>query len=696
MKKSIDHTNEIASLREVLTPLDNQCPLPGALEANRVLQNATTPRRSYAPYLRRGLALAAAMAVVITTVVLVDRLNFFTEPDLDMPLGPTTIATGEQTNGPNTLVPSDPSALTTTAAEKKADFGTSYAELQKAFLQMQEERRGRYAYDYDMTVEEARTEPAAEFAVPNDAAAPPAEPGQIFDRVLYSASTVKLAETTNTQVQGVDEADILKNDGEYLYYLQGNKLRIMKAQPALEVLSTLTIPSYRQDTQIYLIGDRMALVYSEYPPGGDPASSVQVYNIKDRGNPQLVKSFSQPGSLLSSRMINGRVYLISLQWANLDFVARNGVIAPEDILPVVYNNGRARTLPADCIAIMPETQEPSYLMVSSLDVNSNRSESESAAILGAGNQMYCSRTALFVACQQWQGMDGLMRTWGAPAKTLIYKFDLLSDGKIKAAGSGEAPGAPLNQFSMDEYKGYFRIATTGNRNTDGQTINFITILDSNLKQVGAVEDIAPGERIQSARFLGGKGYIVTFRQTDPLFVIDLENPRAPKILGELKIPGFSAYLHPWDATHLIGIGPGGDDRGTDGSTKVSLFDISDPARPREIDKAVIPNTWCDIQQNHKILTVCAERGLLGLPLSGSNGQAAFYTFQVEGDQVNRSWTLDPAKSSNAREISPYYGYYEPGYTMRGTFIDGTWYVLGAQGVAAYAMESGKAAGTVLF
>jgi len=503
---------------------------------------------------------------------------------------------------------------------------------------------------------------------------------------------------TNTQVRGVDEADVLKNDGGHLYYIQHGRLYIVRLLPDMKILSSLSIPNYRQNAELYLQGDRMALVYSEYPPGGDPAASVQVYDIADRERPLLIKSFSQPGSLLSSRMIDGRVYLLSTQWANLNFTLRGGGIVPEDILPVVYEDSQPRMLPAGCIAVLPEAEEPSYLQVSSLDILSNQSQSESAAILGAGSQVYCSTSALFVAFQQWQGstpFGGPMRAWGLGNKTTIYKFDLLPGGKIKAGGTGEAPGAPLNQFSMDEYRGYFRIATTGNRENNWEPVNFITVLDSDLKQVGAIENIAPGERIQSARFLGGKGYIVTFRQTDPLFVIDLEDPRAPKILGELKLPGFSAYLHPWDATHLIGIGPGGDDRGTDGSTKISLFDISDPARPKEIDRVIVPNTWSDIQQNHKILSVCAEKGVFGLPLRSYdyNSSVSFYTFQAQGDRVNRGLTLDPVKTAERRYND--YDYYDDG-NLRGTYAGDTWYVLGMQGIAAYAMESGAAAGTVLF
>ncbi|MCL1951455.1 MAG: beta-propeller domain-containing protein [Oscillospiraceae bacterium] len=651
---------DIASLREALMPLDEHCPLPEALKAERILQHAGQPRRSHGAPLRPRLALAAALAVVLSAAVLFSQANLWS-------------------SGPYHAAPT----------EDTADFGTSYHDLEQAFLRMREERQDVYrgekrgAYNgFDFAEEDQMTMPAS---MPEFLQAGPMQ-------------TTRNAGETNTQVRGVDEADILKNDGEYLYYIQGSRLYIVRALPEMKVLSSMAIPGYRMGTELYIQGGRMALVYSEYPPGGDPAASVQVYDIADREHPVLAKSFSQPGYLLSSRMINGRVYLLSTQGANLDFRVKNGAIPEEDILPVVYEDGQPRILPAGCIAIMPEAQEPGYLLVSSLDIAGGKSESESAAILGAGSQMYCSQSALFVACQQYGGMDGLMRRmmpWGIGSKTLIYKFDLLPEGKIKAAGAGEAPGAPLNQFSMDEYKGYFRIATTGNREEDGETVNFLTVLDGSLKRVGGIENLAPGERIQSARFIGGKGYLVTFRQTDPLFVIDLENPSAPALLGELKLPGFSAYLHPWDATHLVGIGPGGNERGTDNSMKLSLFDISDPARPREVDKVIVPNMWSEIQQNHKILALCPEKGLFGLSLgSYEHGGVSFYTFHVQGDGITRSWTLEP--TGRGRPWEDDYGGSREGGVLRGTYIGDTWYVLGQFGVAAYAMDSGRAAGTVMF
>jgi len=666
---------EIEILQATLAPLDGRCPLPRALAAERVLREAAPPRRDWGVPLRRAAAFAAAVAVILTTAFVSGRLGLFRKPE-------------------QPPVETEASTETTEAAEPLG----SYRELEQAFLRMQKNARDRaiekraasYYFDGDMVL--AQTMPAA--VAREDSAE-----YELFD--ASAAGVVNGAADfgkTNTQVLGVDEADLLKNDGQYLYYIPqtyGNTtLYILQALPAdgMKVLSSMSIPGYRQGTELYVQGSRMALVYSEYPPGGDPAASVQVYDITDRTAPKMVKSFSQKGQMLSSRMQGGRIYLISTQGANLNFRQRKGAIPEEDILPRVYNNGEETLVAADCVAVLPESAEPSYLMVSSLDLQSNATVTENAAILGAGSQVYCTTEALYVASQQYAGFgDGLVRSmpdqiWGVGGTTRIYRFALLPDGKIQAGGQGEVPGGLLNQFSMDEYQGHFRMATTG-WDDKGEQVNFVSVLDKDLKIIGTISSLAPGERIQSVRFIGPTGYVVTFRQTDPLFVIDLADPAKPKVLGELKLPGFSAYLHPWDATHLIGVGPDGDEQGLNNGVKVSLFDISDPAKPREADKAVVKDCWTDIQQHHKAFAVCAEQGLFGLPLQNNNGAAQFYTFRVDGGKLARGATLkNPDATYDPME--EYYG----SSALRGTYIGQNWYVLGIRGAAAYGMADGKELG----
>ena len=203
-------------------------------------------------------------------------------------------------------------------------------------------------------------------------------------------------------------------------------------------------------------------------------------------------------------------------------------------------------------------------------------------------------------------------------KTVIHKISI-NNGNIDYQASGEVPGYVLNQFSMDEYNGYFRIATTtGNWNVE--TLNHVYVLDVGLNIVGKVEDLAHGERIYSVRFMGDKVYMVTFRQVDPLFVIDLTNPSSPAVLGYLKVNGVSDYLHPYDETHVIGVGQDATDQGRVKGIKLSLFDVSDFANPKEVSKYVIgtSGTYSSALYDYKAFLFDKEKQLLVIPISTTN------------------------------------------------------------------------------
>jgi len=198
--------------------------------------------------------------------------------------------------------------------------------------------------------------------------------------------------------------------------------------------------------------------------------------------------------------------------------------------------------------------------------------------------------------------------------TNIHKISI-KDGDIKYVANGLVPGYVLNQFSMDEYNGFFRIATS-----NGQSNN-VYVLGEDLDVVGKLEGLAPGENLHSARFMGNRCYLVTFKKVDPLFVIDLENPESPQVLGKLKIPGYSDYLHPYDETHLIGVGKetveaeNGDFAWYQG-IKIALFDVSNVSQPKELYKIVIGDRGTDspVLQDHKAFLFSRSRDLLVLPI----------------------------------------------------------------------------------
>ena len=249
--------------------------------------------------------------------------------------------------------------------------------------------------------------------------------------------------------------------------------------------------------------------------------------------------------------------------------------------------------------------------------------------------------------------------------TQIYKF-YLKDATCTFVKTGTVPGSVLNQFSMDEKDGYFRIATTDSTSwNDESNTNNLYVLNENLEIVGKIEGLAPGERIYSVRFMGNRAYMVTFVQTDPLFVVDLSNPRDPQVLGELKIPGYSKYLHPYDETHLIGFGENtkvvnygyGDQVITDGM-KMSLFDVTDPENPTEMYSVNIgeEGTYSELLYNHKALLFSKEKNILAFPISitGDNYEVVFQGAIVYGLSLDNGFELKGKISNTSNNLDKYY------------------------------------------
>ena len=286
-------------------------------------------------------------------------------------------------------------------------------------------------------------------------------------------------------------------------------------------------------------------------------------------------------------------------------------------------------------------------------------------------------------------------------KTSIHKISIDKE-KVEYKNFAEVKGQVLNQFSMDERDGFFRIATTKNKSwsqfideKEADSYSNVYILDENLKQVGALEGLAKGERIYSVRFMGKKAYMVTFKQTDPLFIIDLAEPANPKVLGELKIPGFSNYLHPYDENTLIGIGkeitedPSG--RVMAGGLKISLFDVSQADKPVELDKYVAGDTGSDsvALYDHKAFLFSKEKQLLALPVSLTEktkeqpwGKFTFggaMVFKIDGKKITLKGKIDHSDNGKAGNVESLNGYsYYDNTVKRSLYIDKTLYTLSGQ------------------
>lgn len=433
---------------------------------------------------------------------------------------------------------------------------------------------------------------------------------------------------TNVQTAGVDEADIVKTDGLYIYAATNSVLSIVKAIPPaeMEIVSEVSASEAFQTGDeaggyicgLFVRGDRLAILGAVYPSYHSywtegylvvpadysqepPRTVVSVYDVSDRREPQHELTVAIAGSYMTARMIDDVVYVLA-QLSVWD-------VSEDHTLPAVWEDAQRSEVPLSAVKYDAEMRyADSFVNILALDI-SDGSHSSLSIVSDWSSTVYMSAESLYFAVQKWEGdvtdQLGVVSPEDTDtAKTTIYKIAV--DGlSLVDKARGDVKGWLLNQFSMDELAGYLRVATTTGW-IDAE--NAVYVLDSDLRGVGKLEGLAPTERIYSARFVGETLYLVTFLQVDPLFVIDLSNPAQPRVVGELKIPGFSTYLHPVDGSHVLGIGQ------ENGSLKVSLFDVSDPAAPAEQSKLVIEEAYTSSAlYDHRAVLFDLEKELLVLP-----------------------------------------------------------------------------------
>ena len=457
----------------------------------------------------------------------------------------------------------------------------------------------------------------------------------VADSAGFSEGSAQEYSETNIQVEGVDEADIIKNDGKYIYVVSGNKVVIVNAYPAedMEILSEIEF-SDENVGEIFINDDKLIVFTNEYgpvlyaearcleatlcpnPSSNEPLTKIYIYDISDRQAPELANEVSVSGNYVSSRMIDNYVYVINNQYIYEDIV-----------LPVVIENGQEDVVEAEEVSYIPiKDYSFQYTIILSININ-NGDTSEETVLAGRTQNIYVSQKNIYTTFTKYQSWYSDMVE---PEKTLITKISIDKEN-INYVASGEVKGHILNQFSMDEHKGNFRIATTIGEvwNSNKPSTNNVYVLNENLELIGELEDLAPGEKIYSVRFMGDRGYVVTFRKVDPLFVIDLEDPENPNILGKLKIPGYSDYLHPYDENHIIGIGKETieaeeelkEERELDFAwyqgVKMAIFDVSDVENPIELHKVVIGDRGTDSEalHNHKAFLFDREKELLVIPIT---------------------------------------------------------------------------------
>ncbi len=569
---------------------------------------------------------------------------------------------------------------------------------------------------YNSDLEVADTTAAANsMVVPDAAPMAPVDDAYVDEEAMEDGALVGTAAgsakpqygQTNVQVEGVDEADILKNDGENLYLLKGNTLHVIRAYPAdsMAELATVVLKeqfdeekiSYYYANEMFLYNNYLCVMltcnYSDY---SESRTMALIYDISDPANPTFVQRFAQDGHYLSSRIAGGRLILVTTHsdFYTYDYT-KNGqqcIVLEDRMIPKTYiDSDDGVAVPETNLSVMDESAPTAFTVVSLLNMDDLSAEISTQAVLGGGTDVYCTNENLFVArriyeVKEYPSADGLTVSASSYVSTQIYSFTF-ADGTVQRMATGCVPGEPLNQFSMDEHNGYFRIAVTfGNDNG-------LYVLDNNLVIVGESEHYGENEQIRSVRFMGDWAYVVTFEQTDPLFVFDLSDPTKPVITGEVKLPGFSAYLHPIGNGLILGLGYGGTESGLDGSAKISLFDVSDPMNPVELDALVHENASLSV--DHKAFCTVYD-GSFMIPMYTYGTRTDEYGYEIWMQEFGA--VLHFAVEDNKLVIRNEYKcsnlYTNPD---RATFIGDVAYAVTcyhSPNVYAFDMASGELLGTV--
>jgi hypothetical protein len=508
--------------------------------------------------------------------------------------------------------------------------------------------------------------------------------------------------TTNVQEEGVDEPDLVETDGRRLVTVTGDRLRVVDVtedQPRL--LGTLRLDGDPDrngggygGAQLLLAGDRVAILRPQYggiaelsgravagrsiAPIAQPVSStkVTVVDLGDPTAPKVADEVTFDGNLVAARMVDGVVRVVLRSgFPNLPFLFPSGseqsvevateanrkVVADstlDDWLPHHSVDGGAARRTTDCDAVRHPGAFSGLGMVTvvSVDLEDAR-PGPGATILGAGETVYASASNLYVTSSRWTAgpvpscpPNASCAASFVPAtnETDVHQFSIEDRVRTTYEASGRIAGHLLSSYSLSEQDGVLRVATTDDTKQESAVVVLRRDGDE-LRQIGAVEGLGKGERIYAVRFLGDRAYVVTFRQTDPLHVIDLRDPEHPALAGELQIPGYSAYLHPLDDHRLLGVGQDASDRGRVQGTQLSLFDVSDPAHPTRLAVATLPATVSEVEADPHAFLWWAPQQLAVVPVqSFATGTSAGFGFVIGDTGIEERGHLQQPDGSQVR------------------------------------------------
>ena len=507
--------------------------------------------------------------------------------------------------------------------------------------------------------------------------------------------------STNVQVAGVDEPDIVKTDGNRILAVAQGALHYVDVSGGQPVYRGKVDLGDGWSYELFMQGDR-ALVFSndgggavpfpimepeiadsemaDIAPTGfyTPTALIQEIDLSNPAAMTVAATLRVEGQYLSARSVGDVVWLsLNSYPAQFEFVYPRGPAAEDaaeaanraivanseldDWLPTYRFDGPggpSSGVLTDCDQVYAPDQFSGFsaLSVLTLSLAGPLTSGDAASVLADGQTLYGSGTSLYLANSTWEQPE-IARDDIAPAPedwyTEVHKFSVSAGAPARYEASGTVPGHLLNQFSMDEHNGHFRVATTigepWNTETSESQVVVLAQQGRRLAEVGRVGGLGKGERIYSVRFMGDRGYVVTFRQVDPLYVLDLSDPAAPSVTGELKIPGFSTYLHPIGDGLLVGLGQHADDTGRTQGAKVSLFDVSNPAAPAELDVIVFPDAHSGAEWDHRAFLYWAPEEMVAIPLTRYDYEGGDEFFGAVALRVNRDGVAEIGRVSHREQ-----------------------------------------------
>lgn len=636
-------------------------PLPVSLEKENVvsmLKSVDSGERKNAKIvpIRRYASIAAALVIIVSALIFVGNFEKFKSET--------------STDNANTEAETYP--------VNEAEIANEYQWVENYFLEQHANEVKQREEDADML------ESSDDFAY----------------STAYSSKSKSSFGETNVQSESVDEGDIVKNDGRYIFIATSNLIRVVdtNTMSTASVITDFINSDESEETrtihEIYVSNDTLTVISSEYPRiqvqtaddmiicglydglnNENTLTRITSYDISDRTQPRKLSTHTQSGDYNTSRAVDGMLYTVTYYCVDVSYSKTDDEIK-EKCVPKVDG----KKIPASEI-FADDDSGVTYVVISSFSVG-GAGTSDSYAYLGHCGEIYSTADTMYIfANHNAQNDKG----------KLCFYTDITSismkNGLIAPKAKGRVDGSMYDRFSADEYNGNLRLVTTLSNVIGGQsnsTVN-LYVLDENLEEVGTLIDIQQDEQVKSVRFIGDAAYIVTFEETDPLTVVDLSDPTAPKIMGEVELPGFSNYLHPTQDGYIVGIGYGGDDEGADMSElKITLFDVTDPKNPKVADEILIENADTDVNYDPKALLYDSERQLIFLPATVYDSQykshCSLRVIKAADGNLSEKATFDHQFNKYSADTAELF---------RGTYISNTAYTITEKGVCAFDIDSAQ-------